>query len=40
MPENMQNSEKYERASDTTDLLGEALEYFVNAVENIETAIE
>ena len=40
MPENMQGSEKHERAEEAADALSEAVEYLENAVEYIEGAIE
>jgi hypothetical protein len=40
IPENLQGSERYEKASEAADALGEAVEHLENAAEYIEAAIE
>ena len=40
MPENLQESERYQRADEVCDLLQEALENLDNAYQQIEEAVE
>ena len=40
MPENLQESERYQRADEVCDLLQEALESMDNAYQQIEEAVE
>ena len=40
MPENLQESERYQRADEVGDLLQEALENLDNAYQQIEEAVE
>lgn len=40
MPENLQESERYRRADEVSDLLQEALENLDNAYQQIEEAVE
>jgi hypothetical protein len=39
-PENLQGSERYEKASEAADALEQAVEHLENAAEYIEAAIE